>query len=59
LIDNAAAKYFVIEVIRHCDDQKGFTVLPRRWAVERTFGWMTRWRRLVRDDEARMDSPRP
>ena len=34
---------------------KGFEVLPRRWVVERTFGWMTRWRRLVRDYEARID----
>ena len=30
-------------------------VLPRRWVVERTFGWMTRWRRLVRDYEQRID----
>jgi putative transposase len=30
-------------------------VLPRRWVVERTFGWMTRWRRLVRDYETRLD----
>ena len=30
-------------------------VLPRRWVVERTFGWMTRWRRLVRDYEKRID----
>jgi transposase len=37
------------------DDYKGFEVLPRRWVVERTFGWMTRWRRLVRDYEARID----
>jgi putative transposase len=29
--------------------------LPRRWVVERTFGWMGRWRRLVRDYEARCD----
>jgi len=29
--------------------------LPRRWAVERTFGWMTRWHRLVRDYEQRID----
>jgi putative transposase len=35
--------------------QPGFNVLPRRWVVERTFGWMTRWRRLVRDYEARID----
>ena len=55
LMDKAAAKNFVIEVIRRCDGQKGFKVLPRRWVVERTFGWMTRWRRLVRDYEARID----
>jgi transposase len=55
LMDKAAAKNFVIEIIRRCDDQKGFKVLPRRWVVERTFGWMTRWRRLVRDYEARID----
>ena len=54
-MDKAAAKNFVIEVIRRCDGQKGFKVLPRRWVVERTFGWMTRWRRLVRDYEARID----
>jgi len=30
-------------------------VIPRRWVVERTFGWMIRWRRLVRDYEKRLD----
>ena len=40
---------------RKLPDQKGFQVLPRRWVVERTFGWMTRWRRLVRDYETRLD----
>ncbi len=30
---------------------KGFTVLPRRWIVERTLGWLGRWRRLSRDYE--------
>ena len=29
----------------------GFRVQPRRWVVERTFGWITRWRRLCRDHE--------
>lgn len=28
-------------------------MLPRRWVIERTFGWMIRWRRLVRDYERR------
>jgi hypothetical protein len=30
---------------------KGFRPLPRRWVVERTFSWITRWRRLCRDHE--------
>ncbi|RFU20143.1 IS5 family transposase [Geodermatophilus marinus] len=32
-------------------DVRGFQVLPRRWVVERTFGWLTRCRRLARDYE--------
>lgn len=55
LMDKASYLDFVIEVVRRCDNQKGFKVLPRRWVVERTFGWMIRWRRLVRDYEKRLD----
>ena len=55
LMEKAAYLDFVIEIIRRSDDQKGFEVLPRRRVVERTFGWMTRWRRLVRDYEQRID----
>ena len=55
LMDKAAYLDFVIEIVRRSDDQQGFQVLPRRWVVERTFGWMTRWRRLVRDYEQRID----
>ena len=51
----AAYKDFALEIVRKLPDQKGFQVLPRRWVVERTFGWMTRWRRLVRDYEVRLD----
>ena len=57
LMDKAAYLDFVVEIIRRSDDQKGFEVLPRRWVVERTFGWMTRWRRLVRDYEPASTSP--
>ena len=46
---------FVIEVVRRMRGESGFHVLPRRWVVERTFGWLTRWRRLVRDYEQRID----
>lgn len=55
LMDKAAFKAFVIEIVRRIDNDPGFKVLPRRWVVERTFGWMTRWRRLVRDYEKRID----
>jgi transposase len=55
LMDKAAFLDFVIEVVRRIEGAKGFHVLPRRWVVERTFGWMTRWRRLVRDYEKRID----
>lgn len=40
-----------VEVVKRSDDLKGFAVLPRRWVVERTFGWLMRHRRLVRDYE--------
>ena len=54
-MDKAAFLDFVIEVVRRMEEQQGFEVLPRRWVVERTFGWMIRWRRLVRDYEQRLD----
>ena len=55
LMDKAAYLDFTVEIIRRSDDQQRFQVLPRRWVVERSFGWMIRWRRLVRDYEARID----
>ena len=55
LMDKAAYLDFVIEIVRRIEGQQGFEVLPRRWVVERTFGWMIRWKRLVRDYEQRID----
>ena len=55
LMDKAAFLDFIVEIVRRSDPQSGFTVLPHRWVVERTFGWMIRWRRLVRDYEKRLD----
>ena len=40
-----------LEVVRRPADAKGFTVLSRRWVVERSFGWLGRYRRLCRDFE--------
>lgn len=38
-------------VVRLPDAKHGFVLLPRRWVVERSFGWMSRFRRLARDCE--------
>lgn len=35
---------------------RGFQVLPRRWVVERSLAWITRWRRLARDHEGLPES---
>jgi transposase len=48
-----AVLQLTITIVKRTDDTKGFVVLPRRWVVERTFGWLTRHRRLVRDYERR------
>jgi hypothetical protein len=40
-----------VTVVKRTDDIGGFVVLPRRWVVERSFGWLNRHRRLVRDYE--------
>ena len=39
------------EIVRRCDQAKGFVVLPKRWIVERTIAWLNRCRRLAKDWE--------
>lgn len=41
----------VLEIIKRNDNVKGFKLLPKRWIVERTLGWMGRNRRLSKDYE--------
>lgn len=41
----------VLQIVRRNSGIKGFQVLPRRWVIERTFGWLVRNRRLARDYE--------
>ena len=53
MLDKAALLNFIVEIARRSDP--GFAILRRRWVVERTFGWLTRYGRLVRDYEARLD----
>ena len=40
-----------LQVIKLAEAKKGFVLLPRRWVVERSFGWLNRFRRLTRDYE--------
>ncbi len=47
-----------IEVVKRSDDQKGFVVLPRRWVVERTNGWLGRFRILSKEYERTIESSR-
>jgi putative transposase len=44
-----------LEIVRRCDQRKGFRILPKRWIVERTFGWFFKSRRLRSDYEVRLD----
>jgi transposase len=47
----AAVLHLVVEIVRKRPGQSTFEVLPRRWVVERTFAWISKHRRTVRDYE--------
>jgi putative transposase len=47
---------WTIEIVKRTDRAEGFTVLPRRWAVERSFAWFGRSRRPAKDFEATIAS---
>lgn len=44
--------HWTLQIVKLCEKATGFHVLPRRWVVERTFGWIGRCRRLSKDYEA-------
>jgi putative transposase len=57
LVDWVRETYrWTLEIVKRSDDLSGFVVLPKRWIVERTFGWLGRYRRLSKDYEGRTDS---
>jgi len=43
---------WVLQIVERNKDVKGFSVLPRRWVVERTFSWLGKYRRLSKDYES-------
>ena len=44
-------RHIRLEVVKRLEGLTGFHVLPKRWIVERTFGWLNRYRRLSKDYE--------
>lgn len=49
--DNLASCGLKLVVVKRTDGQVGFKVLPKRWIVERTLGWLSRFKRFARDYE--------
>ena len=47
---------WIWQVVKRNENVKGFEVLPRRWVVERTFGWLNNYRRLSKDYEELTDT---
>ena len=47
---------WALEIVKRPRDSHHFQVLPRRWVVERTFAWLSRYRRLSKDYEALSDT---
>jgi len=48
---------WALEIVRRPKDAEGFVVLPRRWVVERAFGWLGHYRRLSKDFEHQPRAP--
>ncbi|MGC3002586.1 IS5 family transposase [Streptomyces sp. G35A] len=51
LVEHAATLGIDMEIVQRTPGTRGFTPLPKRWTVERTYGWLMLHRRLARDYE--------
>ncbi len=47
---------FRVEIVKRTAGKKGWELLPQRWVVERTFGWLNRWRGLAREYDYRPET---
>jgi putative transposase len=52
----AAAAAVPVEIVKRSEAVTNFVVQPKRWIVERTFGWLGRYRRLAKEYEATCES---
>ena len=50
-VNAAAGQEIILELVERPEEKESFVLPPRRWVVERSFGWMSRFRRLARDYE--------
>jgi putative transposase len=55
LVEDLATYGWTLEVVQPAAATRGFAVLPKRWIVERTFGWCVQQRRLRLDYEERLE----
>ncbi|GLW34499.1 hypothetical protein Areg01_74360 [Actinoplanes regularis] len=55
-VEHGATLGIDVEIVTKDPQVKGFSVVKRRWVVERTLGWLMQHRRLVRDYEARPEN---
>jgi transposase len=51
LVEHAATLGINMEIVQRTSGIRGFAPLPKRWTVERTYGWLMLHRRLARDYE--------
>ena len=47
----AVVRKIDVQIVKRSDTARGFTILPKRWTVERTIAWLNRCRRLAKDWE--------
>lgn len=55
--DATAEHGIALQVVKLPEAKRGVVLLPRRWVVERSFAWATRFRRLVKDHERHAQTP--
>lgn len=47
---------FRVAIVKRSEGAKGWELLPKRWVVERTYGWLNRWRGLAREYDYRPET---